>query len=33
VYKLYAESFLGPDHLGRLQGEAQALVAAVLAAP
>jgi phosphoglucomutase len=31
VYKLYAESFLGPDHLKRIQSEAQALVAAVLA--
>ncbi|HUQ45254.1 MAG TPA: phosphoglucomutase (alpha-D-glucose-1,6-bisphosphate-dependent) [Gemmatimonadaceae bacterium] len=27
VYKLYAESFLGPDHLRRLQTEAQELVA------
>ncbi len=26
VYKLYAESFLGPDHLKRVQAEAQALV-------
>jgi phosphoglucomutase len=32
VYKLYAESFLGPEHLGKLQAEAQGLVAAVLAA-
>jgi phosphoglucomutase len=26
VYKLYAESFLGPDHLARIQAEAQQLV-------
>jgi phosphoglucomutase len=26
VYKLYAESFLGPDHLARIQAEAQDLV-------
>jgi phosphoglucomutase len=26
VYKIYAESFLGKDHLGRLQEEAQALI-------
>ena len=32
VYKLYAESFLGADHLGRLQSEAQELVAAAFAA-
>src|SRR6185369_10434526 len=32
VYKIYAESFLGPDHLGRIQEEAQAIVAAALAA-
>jgi phosphoglucomutase len=31
VYKLYAESFLGPDHLRRIQEEARALVARVLA--
>jgi len=30
VYKLYAESFLGPDHLRKIQEEAQALVARVL---
>ncbi|MEO3744515.1 phosphoglucomutase (alpha-D-glucose-1,6-bisphosphate-dependent) [Plantactinospora sp. B5E13] len=30
VYKIYAESFRGPDHLGRLQEEAQALVTEVL---
>jgi phosphoglucomutase len=26
VYKLYAESFLGVDHLRRIQAEAQELV-------
>jgi phosphoglucomutase len=26
VYKIYAESFLGKDHLKRLQEEAQALI-------
>jgi phosphoglucomutase len=31
VYKIYAESFLGPDHLKRIQEEAQELVARVLA--
>ncbi|MEE6259030.1 phosphoglucomutase (alpha-D-glucose-1,6-bisphosphate-dependent) [Plantactinospora sonchi] len=30
VYKIYAESFRGPEHLGRLQEEAQALVTEVL---
>ena len=30
VYKLYAESFRGPDHLRRIQQEAQALVSAAL---
>ncbi len=30
VYKIYAESFLGRDHLARLQQEAQALVATAL---
>nr|WP_179815647.1 phosphoglucomutase (alpha-D-glucose-1,6-bisphosphate-dependent) [Allostreptomyces psammosilenae] len=30
VYKIYAESFLGPDHLGRVQDEARAVVAAAL---
>ena len=30
VYKLYAESFLGADHLRKIQEEAQALVARVL---
>jgi phosphoglucomutase len=30
VYKLYAESFLGPDHLRRIQEEAQAMLAGVL---
>jgi phosphoglucomutase len=31
VYKIYAESFLGREHLARVQAEARALVAAVLA--
>jgi len=30
VYKLYAESFLGTDHLRRIQEEAKALIAGVL---
>jgi phosphoglucomutase len=30
VYKLYAESFAGPDHLVRIQAEAQDIVAAAL---
>jgi len=30
VYKLYAESFKGPDHLAEIQEEAQAIVAAAL---
>ena len=30
VYKIYAESFRGPDHLAQVQAEAQALVDAVL---
>ncbi len=30
VYKIYAESFLGRDHLGQIQSEAQALVDGVL---
>jgi phosphoglucomutase len=29
VYKIYAESFRGPDHLRRIQAEAQTLIAAV----
>jgi phosphoglucomutase len=33
VYKIYAESFRGPDHLRRVVAEAQAIVGAVLAAP
>ncbi|HTL61348.1 MAG TPA: hypothetical protein VL261_06850 [Nitrospira sp.] len=32
VYKLYAESFKGRDHLARIQSEAQALVGEVLTA-
>jgi phosphoglucomutase len=31
VYKIYAESFLGADHLARIQSEAKAIVAAALA--
>ena len=31
VYKLYAESFAGPDHLRRIQEEAQAIVRGALA--
>jgi phosphoglucomutase len=30
VYKVYAESFLGPEHLAQVQQEAQAVVAAAL---
>ena len=30
VYKIYAESFLGAEHLRRLQDEARTLVSAVL---
>ena len=30
VYKVYAESFLGPDHLRRVQEEAKAMVSAAL---
>jgi phosphoglucomutase len=30
IYKIYAESFKGPDHLKAIQDEAQAIVAAVL---
>jgi phosphoglucomutase len=30
VYKLYAESFRGPEHLARIQAEAQAILLAVL---
>jgi len=33
VYKIYAESFCGPEHLRELQNEAQTLVAAVLSTP
>ncbi|MEU2914586.1 phosphoglucomutase (alpha-D-glucose-1,6-bisphosphate-dependent) [Streptomyces massasporeus] len=32
VYKVYAESFLGPDHLGRVQEEAKSVVLAALSA-
>jgi phosphoglucomutase len=31
VYKIYAESFLGPDHLTQIQTEAKALVASAIA--
>ncbi|GAA1620049.1 phosphoglucomutase (alpha-D-glucose-1,6-bisphosphate-dependent) [Actinoplanes couchii] len=31
VYKIYAESFRGPDHLARIQEEARAVVSAALA--
>jgi phosphoglucomutase len=33
IYKIYAESFLGADHLVRIQEEAQTIVSAALAAP
>lgn len=32
IYKIYAESFLGADHLHRIQVEAQAIVSDALAA-
>jgi phosphoglucomutase len=32
VYKLYAESFRGPEHLVRIQDEARSIVSAALAA-
>jgi len=32
IYKIYAESFLGDDHLRRLVEEAQAIVTATLTA-
>ncbi len=32
VYKIYAESFLGPDHLARIQDEAKAIVAKAISA-
>jgi phosphoglucomutase len=31
VYKLYAESFLGPDHLAAIQEQAKAILAKTLA--
>ena len=31
IYKIYAESFIGPDHLRRIQQEAQTIVAQALA--
>ncbi len=33
VYKIYAESFKGPEHLRRIQDEAQAIVGAALKDP
>ena len=30
IYKIYAESFLGPDHLRRIEDEAQAIVSEAL---
>ena len=33
IYKIYAESFRGADHLRRILAEAQAIVGAALAAP
>ena len=30
VYKLYAESFVGPEHLAQIQDEAREIVAAAL---
>lgn len=30
IYKIYAESFLGPDHLRRIEEEAQAIVSDAL---
>ncbi len=32
VYKLYAESFAGPDHLRQVQQEARAIIAAAMPA-
>jgi phosphoglucomutase len=31
IYKIYAESFLGEDHLHRIQAEAQTIVSDTLA--
>jgi phosphoglucomutase len=33
IYKIYAESFRGADHLRHILAEAQAIVGAVLTAP
>jgi phosphoglucomutase len=33
VYKLYAESFAGQDHLRKIQQEAQQLISRTFAAP
>jgi phosphoglucomutase len=32
IYKIYAESFRGPEHLAAIQAEAQAIVSAALSA-
>jgi phosphoglucomutase len=32
IYKIYAESFTGREHLGQIQAEAQAIVSAAFAA-
>jgi phosphoglucomutase len=32
IYKIYAESFKGPEHLAAIQAEAQAIVSAALSA-
>ncbi|MCB0021372.1 MAG: hypothetical protein KDE09_26430, partial [Anaerolineales bacterium] len=32
IYKIYAESFKGPEHLKQIQAEAQAIVTAALKA-
>jgi phosphoglucomutase len=33
IYNIYAESFLGANHLRRIREEAQTMVSAALAAP
>ncbi len=33
IYKIYAESFRGPEHLARIQQDAQSMIAAVLKIP
>ena len=32
IYKIYAESFIGPEHLARIQAEAQEMVSAAFKA-